>query len=76
VDKLRALVRIPTVSHRDPALTDAAAFDRLRAAANAVHPADLDDTWSVRTARSQPRMTSETSAANMSDLDDGDEPGE
>jgi carboxypeptidase PM20D1 len=31
VDKLRALVRIPTVSHRDPALTDTAAFDNLLA---------------------------------------------
>ena len=28
VAKLRALVRIPTVSHRDPALQDGAAFDR------------------------------------------------
>ena len=29
--KLQALVRIPTVSHRDPALVDTAAFDRLLA---------------------------------------------
>jgi carboxypeptidase PM20D1 len=29
VAKLQALVRIPTVSHRDPALVDTAAFDRL-----------------------------------------------
>lgn len=29
VERLAALVRIPTVSHRDPGLLDAAAFDRL-----------------------------------------------
>lgn len=31
VERLAALVRIPTVSHRDPALVDAGAFDRLLA---------------------------------------------
>ena len=31
VDRLAALVRIPTVSHRDPALVDTGAFDRLLA---------------------------------------------
>ena len=29
VERLRALVRIPTVSHRDPADVDTASFDRL-----------------------------------------------
>ena len=38
VERLRALIRIPTVSHRDPAKSDTAAFDRLLAELETQYP--------------------------------------